>query len=136
LNGLSERPIKGPKSDTVSTALIERLNMRHRSVAMALNLVLLLASLVAVCDSIAVTAERSPGFRMYLLVRRGAITIDEEKVREVNRRFAGSVGHTDLGRWIAGRYIGAERALGILGALVSTSNLAILKRNGPRHVDA
>ena len=65
---------------------------------MSLNLVLLLASLVAVYDSIAVTTERSPGFRMYLLVRRGAISSDDEKVREVNRRFTGPVDHTDLAR--------------------------------------
>ena len=65
--------------------------MRHHSVAMALNLVLLLASLVAVYDSIAITTERSPGFRMYLLMRSGALTINEEKVREVNRRFTGPV---------------------------------------------
>jgi hypothetical protein len=127
---------KPPKSGTPNTTLIERINVRHRSVAITLNLILLFASLVAIHDSIAVTTESSPGFRMYLLVRRGVITIDEENAREVDPRFTRPIGHTDLARWIAGRYIVAERVLGILGALVSASNLVIIRQNGPRYVDA
>jgi hypothetical protein len=105
--------------------------MRYRRIALALNSVLLLVSILALYDASSEITDRSPGFRVYMLIRRGVISLDEEKAREMNPQFSNASVHTNIGRWIAARQFQAETILGMLGLLIATANLVVVAKNKP-----
>jgi hypothetical protein len=105
--------------------------MRYRRLTLALNLILLLVSVVALYDASVEITDRSPGFRVYLLIRRGVISLDEEKAREMNPQFSSGIVHTKIGRWIAARQFQAEAILGTLGLLIAAANLVVVAKNKP-----